>query len=150
MPEQQSLFPEPAQPSQTKNCIRCNIRCRVAAKRNPDAAVFVKGTVTTGRLCANCLVVDFFKNFELGPSAGLGKEYFDASVPWPAWRRDPEKRFDPTALREPHIQQQFTAIILAARAHYGAELLPEEIDWDEVIANWHLPFPEKKGKRGKR
>lgn len=124
-----------SQQYQIRNCIRCAKRCRAVAKKNPDAQVFVKGTVETGRLCADCLVVDFFKNFDLGILSSLGPDFVE--------------RFDPEGLRLPHIQEQFTAIIMAARKQYGAELTPEEIDWDEVIANWHLPFPEKP-KRGRR
>lgn len=116
---QQAFF---GPPEGTLNCVRCSKRCRVAAKRNPNAELFVKGTKETGRYCADCLVVDFLKNSE----------------------------DDPAGFRLPHMQQQMVAIILAARKEHGAELTPEEVDWDEVIANWHLPFPEKPKRRRAR
>ena len=61
-------------PEETKNCIRCGIRCRTVPKRNPNASMFVKGDMKTGKFCANCLVVDFFKNCDTGPSSSLGAE----------------------------------------------------------------------------
>ena len=146
---QQSLFSNAPAP-QTKQCVRCAKRCHVVDNRNPNANVFVKGTMETGRFCTECLVVDFFKNFELGPASALGAHYFDPSLPQPEYDEGrPDKRFDPEMLRAPHIQQQMFAIIAAAQKQYGAELTFEEIDWDEVIANWHLPFPEKP-KRGRK
>lgn len=136
-----------------KNCVRCEKRCRAVAKVNHSANIFVKGDIKTGRFCVECLVVDFFKNFEIGPSSALGAAYFDHSLPQPEYHKetgDPDRRFDPECLRLSHIQQQMTAVFVAAQTHHGAELDPSEIDWDEVIANWHLPFPPKrKRRRGK-
>jgi hypothetical protein len=128
MENQQSLFAN-GPPVQIVNCTRCGIRCQAVDKRNQKAQVFVKGDVLTGRFCVNCLVVDFFKNFELGPVI--------------------DDKFDPECLRLPHIQQQFAAIVVAAKSSYGAELTSGEIDWDEVIANWNLPFRDKP-KRGRK
>ena len=137
---------------QTKNCVRCAKRCRVAERRNPNANLFVKGDQKTGRFCAECVLVDFFKNSEHGPSSAFGKEYFDHSLPQPEWRRecgDSDRRFDPECLRLPHFQSMLRAILAAANSQYGAELSFDEIDMDEVIANWHLPFPERKRRKGK-
>ena len=102
----------------SKNCERCAKRCRAAQQRNNDADLFVKGTVQTGRFCADCLVADFFKNCERGPLSGMGQEFAD--------------RFDPESLRLPHIQDCFRSIIATAKTQFGAELTFEEIDWDEV------------------
>lgn len=138
------------EPYRFKNCARCGVRCRTVDKSNPMANYFVKGDARSGKFCANCLIVDFFKNFDLGPSSALGKEFFDSSLPQPKYRKelgDEDPRFDPESLRLPHIQAQLTNIILVAHRERGAELDPAEIDWDEVIANWHLPFPDKKGRR---
>lgn len=135
-----------------KNCERCAKRCRAVAKVNPKANIFVKGDMKTGRYCVECLIVDFFKNYEMGPAGALGLEFFDHSLPQPEWRKDvgdPDRRFAPESLRLPHIQKQMTAVIVAAQSHHGAELDPSEIDWDEVITNWHLPFPSK-GRRRKK
>ena len=147
--QQQELFGEPdgpKLPAKVALCTRCAKRCRIADKVNPNANYFVKGDEKTGRFCAECLMVDFFKNFDLGPSSAMGKEYFDHSIQQPEWRKqvgDKDNRFDPEAFRLPHIQHQMFSIIQATQA-MGGELTFEEIDWDEVIANWHLPFPEKK------
>ncbi len=119
-----------AQQTESKNCERCAKRCRVAPVSNPNAQVFRRGDMKTGRFCAECLIVDFFKNFDLGPSSALGKSYFDS--------------FNPECLRLPHIQAQLARIIVTAQTQYGSELDVSEIDWEEVIANWHLPFPGKK------
>lgn len=144
---------ENQQQEQFKNCERCAKRCRVEAKANPRASIFVKGDMKTGRFCGECLIVDFFKNFDLGPSSALGKEYFDHSLPQPEWRKDvgdKDVRFDPESLREPHVQQHMLQIIETAKRVHDAELEFGEIDWDEVIANWHLPFHEKpKGRKRK-
>lgn len=154
--EQASLFQDPSESVPTKNCVRCNIRCRATTKVNPNAQLFVIGDMKTGKYCANCLVVDFFKNFDLGPSSSMGKWYFDPTIPIPEYMQDdPEenkKRFNPASFREPHIQRQFLAILAVGQKEYGAELRPEDIDWDEVIANWHLPFPEPptRGRRKKK
>lgn len=134
---QQSLFPDAPQPL-VKNCVRCAKRCRVVDKANPNAQLFVKGDMKTGRFCTECLIVDFFKNFDYGGYPLM--EMLD--------RKD--KPFDPECFRLPHVQDQFGAIVVAAQKQFGAELSPEEIDWDEVIANWHLPFPEKPGRKKKR
>lgn len=138
--------------TQYKSCERCAKRCRVEPSTDPHAQLFVKGDMKTGRFCAECLIVDFFKNFDLGPSSAFGKEYFDHSLPQPEWRKelgDSSKRFDPACLREPHVQQHMLHIIETAKRVYGAQLEFGEIDWDEVIANWHLPFPEKRKRKGK-
>lgn len=153
MSEQKTLFGnEQPSSSQTKQCERCAKRCRVVEKVDPNANLFVKGTMKTGRFCADCLVVDFFKNCDQGPSSALGKEYFDHSIPMPEWRKDygdKDRRFDPQCLHEPHLRKQFGAILSCAQREYGAELTMDDIDWYEVVANWHLPFPETK-KRGRR
>ena len=121
-------------PQDTKTCIRCGILCRVATRQNPHAQVFVRGDKRTGRFCTECLVVDFFKNFDLGPVSALGSDFMNA--------------LDPEMLRAPHLQQQFFRILKAAQETYGAELGFDEIDWERVIVNWHLPFPKEKRKPG--
>ena len=111
--------------------------------------MFIKGTLKTGKFCNNCAVVDFFKNMDTGPSSGLGKEYFDHSLPQPEWRKevgDKDKRFDPESLRLPHIQEHMLRILVVSRG----ELPFEDIDWDEVIANWHLPFPVRRSGRKRK
>ena len=140
MSQQKNLFSQ----SPTKRCERCSKLCRVAEKRNPKSQLFVKGDRKTGRYCAECLVVDFLLNCDYGPQlnelaklTGPGPGPFDAT-----------RTFDPEVFRLPHVQEQFAAIVLKAQEQYSAELMPDEFDWLEVIANWHLPFP-KRTKRAK-
>ncbi len=140
-----------ALPSGVARCVRCSKRCRVVSKVNPSANLFVKGTVQTGRFCAECVFVDFLRNCEIGPATALGEHYFDPHKPQPGYEEgEPDRRFDPETLRLPHVQSQIRAIVEAAARQYGAELTFKEIDWDEVIANWALPFPEKKQRRRKK
>lgn len=132
---QQELFAEGgAQPPLVKLCERCAKRCRAKPKRNPNAEYFVKGDMETGRWCAECMFTEFLTQNELGPASALGRDFW--------------KTFDPQGLRLPHLQQQMCAIVSVAKQH-GGELDFAEIDWDEVIANWDLPFPEGP-KRGRR
>lgn len=155
MPQtQKELFGAPQNPG-VKMCTRCAKPCRVAAKVNPNADLFVKGTMETGKFCAECLVTDFLQNFEYGGQNAFNYQFVPAGRPCPRhydgqdW--ETRKIFDPEGLRLPHMQEQFASIVITAQKQFGAELTPEEFDWDEVIANWHLPFPEKptRGKRGK-
>lgn len=142
---EQSLFPPDTQ-QQVKRCVRCGIRCRVVEKANRQAEVFVRGDAETGLFCANCLVVDFFLNFDLGPISALDESFFRKPDTLPDCREELahyKPIFNPDCLRLPHIQEQFGRIVAAASAQHGAELSAEEIDWDAVIANWHLPFPVK-------
>ena len=139
-----------ALPSGVARCVRCSKRCRVASKVNPRASLFVKGTAQTGRFCAECVFVDFLRNCDIGPATALGEHYFDPHKPQPEYERGkPDRRFDPETLRLPHVQSQIRAIVEAAARQYGAELTFAEIDWDEVIANWSLPFPARKQRRTK-
>ncbi len=117
------------QQCETKLCERCAKRCRTVAKKNPNAQIFVLGTTETGRLCTECVVTHMIRVFDLGPSSSLGKERMNELFP--------------DCLRAPHIQEQMQRIIRVAASSYGSEMLPDAVDWDEVIANWHLPFAEE-------
>ena len=46
------------------------------------------------------------------------------------------KNFNPESLRLPHLQSQFARMMDVG----NSEADFSEIDWDEVIANWHLEF----------
>lgn len=48
-------------------------------------------------------------------------------------------RSGPKGLSLPDIQKQFEAILKSART----DAIPGEINWDIVIQNWDLPFPNK-------
>lgn len=109
---------------QTTNCIRCGVRCR--KKQGSDNAKLLRHTTSDIGYCVNCGTTSFLMSLDVISSSGRGA-----------------KPFDPECLRLPHIQEQFIAVMAAGKA----DARPDEIDWLEVIANWHLPFPEKRGHR---
>jgi len=39
------------------------------------------------------------------------------------------------------VVNQFAAVLQAGKS----QMLPDEIDWIEVVGNWGLPFPKVKG-----
>ena len=119
--------------AETKTCERCGKLCQTVPTTNTTAQVFVRGTAVSGRFCTGCVVVDFLKNFNLGPSNALGPEFF--------------KSFDPEGFRLPHLQAQFARAVVVAARRFGSELTVDEIPWDEIIKNWHLPFPTKRNKK---
>lgn len=102
-------------------CQRCGVPCRVASSTNPDARL-LKHAPTPEGFCPNCAVTEFL----------LGFEFMIGS--------------DVRRLLSPHIQQQFAEIMRAG----NADAMPDEIDWNAIVANWELPFPKAKRKRGKR
>jgi hypothetical protein len=107
---------------QVRNCLRCAARCVVAETRN-DAARVVSHADGDG-LCHNCIVTQTLKSISLMHSAIL-----PAGTTWQS------------ALRLPHIQEQFSRLLVAGKA----DLCGDQIDWDEVAANWDLPMPGKQG-----
>lgn len=110
---------------QVAHCSRCGVRCRVAADRNDKARLLMNADRAQG-WCCNCAATDFLKNTE---PLGMLIE-----------------RGGPEMLRLGHIQEQFGQIMVAG----GADVNPPEIDWDEVIANWGLPFEEKPRGKGRK
>ncbi len=99
-------------------CIRCGIRCRVDSPGNPNAKMLRRSKQPKG-LCVNCAVHDFLRNT------------------YPANMLLAES--GPKALALPHIQEQFAGIMRAG----FSDAVPDEIDWDLIIENWDLPFPNK-------
>ena len=99
----------------TTTCERCGQPLRVADQRNPDARMLRYAQAPEGH-CVNCAVAAWFVELELR-----------RLVP------------DPAALRLPHVQQQFVAVMRANQA----DAQPEEIDWEHVIKNWDLPFKKR-------
>jgi hypothetical protein len=122
MPEPQpSLFEEPT----VVLCQRCAKRCR-AGKGRADSRPFRKAE---RGMCLECCVCALFQR----PTDG------DAALPT-ALAMAVERGFKPEDLRLPHIQETFARLLNVGKS----EATMEEIDWDEVIANWPLPFPGDK------
>jgi hypothetical protein len=69
----------------------------------------------------DCAATEFFRTTE--PISGLLEE-------------------DLSALRLPHVRDQFAAVLAAGLA----DARPDELDWDRIIANWDLPL-RKRGRR---
>jgi hypothetical protein len=126
---QKNLFSEMQTPA-IKNCSRCGRKCRCAEKES-TAKYMRRGTVASGEFCANCLMTHFLKNFDLGPRQAMGADEFDKTFP--------------DALRLPHIQEQMNKIASFGDGPAG------EVDWEVVVAQWHLEFPRSGGRgAGKR
>jgi hypothetical protein len=128
----QSLFDLPGSPGVVR-CERCGKRCRAAKSEKPEARPFRKAERGT---CLECCVAGLFQQ----PTNG------DEALPT-ALAMAVKNGSKPEDLRLPHLQQQFERLMRVGQseAEFG------QIDWDEVIANWHLPFPpEPARKRGRR
>ena len=106
----------------TGKCLRCGIRCRVAGGSDPKARLLQLSETATG-FCINCGVADFMR-----------------STPVLA---DIIERNGVQGLRHWTVQAQFAAVMKAG----GAQVVPDQIDWLEVIANWELPWPKPRGRR---
>jgi len=99
------------------NCQRCGARCRIDKVPNSKARM-LKRAAGKG-LCVNCAVHDFLRN-TYPPNILLAKS-------------------GPKVLLYPQIQQQFVEIMKIGRA----DAKPDEIDWQRIVDNWELPFPQK-------
>jgi hypothetical protein len=94
-------------------CGRCGEPLQVADRRNPEARLLRHAKVPRG-LCANCALTQFLLTTE--PISNLIKA-------------------QPEVLRLPHVQAQVKAVLVANQA----DASPDEISWERIIANWHLP-----------
>ena len=101
-------------------CPRCEKRCVGEATQRPESRPFQK---SLKGMCLECTVSAFFQdeNQDVGIGFALPKD------------------FPPDGLRLPHIQDQIRRVLAAGMC----EASFDEIDWDEIIANWHLPFGTK-------
>lgn len=103
--------------SKTSKCDRCGCNARGAPTKKPEAQLLrraVKG------VCVNCGIVLFLQRLTNAHVAGTVGSHL------------------PGALKLPHIQEQFEAVMRAG----SAEVMPDEIDWDRVIALWDVaPAP---------
>jgi hypothetical protein len=125
--------PQPAPQPSAANvvlCPRCGKRCRAEASSKPESRPFRKALVG---MCLECCVASLFQQ----PTAD------NQTLPY-ALSMAVKNGFKPDDLRLPHLQEQFERLLRVgnSEADFG------QIDWDEVIANWSLPFPElPKGKK---
>lgn len=113
-----------AKSGQRVNCERCGVPLTIGVGA-PEARFITLASGPRG-LCANCVVTRFFKSQEMAHAADCGKARL------------------PEALRSPHVQAQFACVLRAGES----DLAPDLIDWLEVIANWHLPFPGRGKSKG--
>lgn len=154
---QGQLFHEPQPPlggGQIGQCQRCAVRCRVRGTQTADARL-LRYALTPEGLCVNCAMTEWLQTTDGikeqlanrkcrrcgGLQTSLG--YFDRQCRC----AQPDIPGVGEILRLPHIQALFRQLMAVGRA----DAQPDEIDWDEVIANWDLPWPPKaRRRRGKK
>jgi hypothetical protein len=111
------LFPEM---EGTTQCGRCRVPVRVnAERRNPDAQMLRLSKVPKG-MCVNCAVTEWLMNT------------------YPINMQIEEMGYE--ALLNPGIQEMFGGLMESAKA----DARPDEINWELVVANWHLPLNVKR------
>jgi hypothetical protein len=99
-------------------CDRCGRMLRVAGPHNPDARMLVRAKEPHG-YCINCATHDWLRNT------------------YPVNMQLAEK--GPRILLYPHIRELFGYLLQTANA--DAKL--DEINWNLIVENWELPFPDK-------
>ena len=97
-------------------CPRCSRPCQVAPLADPPGRLLTRSTVPSG-LCPNCAVRVLLAATPLARLAETS----------PA---------GPAAFLVPHVQAQFVQLM----ARGGAQMRPDEIDWEAVVAQWDLPL----------
>lgn len=116
MNSQPSLFSE----DKTCSCKRCGVKCRVTGPASPEATLLRLSEEPKG-VCVNCCVTEFLMN-----SYPLNMQLED---------------YGPEILLHPGMTEQFTPLM---QVHH-AQANPEEINWELVVRNWHLPVKVKRG-----
>jgi hypothetical protein len=104
-------------------CTRCAMPCIVAADRSADARMAAHAD--GAGVCPNCLVACFLKSPPMDTPVRMAME-----------------RVGMDFLRSGHVQSQFGVVLRAGLA----DLDINQIDWDEVAANWDLPIDPKSAK----
>lgn len=105
-------------------CLRCAAQCRVADRAN-DHARPIRHADGAG-YCPNCAVTEYLRSPEIDISYLL-----------------PEGTDIREALRAPHIQEAFAALLKGGMS----DLEANSINWNLVIDHWELPFPKIRRKR---
>lgn len=100
------------------NCQRCGVRIRLDPKAGSKAKMLKRSAVPKG-LCLNCAMHDWLRNtYPVNLLLAQG---------------------GPRALSLPHIQEMIAGIMKSQ----FSDAAVDEIDFDAVIENWDLPFPNK-------
>ena len=102
----------------TTNCERCGVQLQVDAVPGSEAKMLRRSKMPKG-FCINCAVHDFLRN-TYPPNIQLAES-------------------GPQILLIPHIQTLFAGIMKAG----FADANPDEINWQRIVDNWELPFPNK-------
>lgn len=110
-------------------CTRCKRLCALAGPPTPEARLLRFATADHvaefGGLCVDCATTGFLKAIEIVP----------ATI----------ERHGVAMLLNPHVQKQFITLMISGKA----DARPDEINWQNVVDNWDLPFPKKKRARQK-
>ena len=104
-------------------CLRCTRPCEVSPPTAPPGRLLTRSASPSG-LCPNCAVRTFLAATPLARLAETS----------PA---------GPAAFLVPHVQAQFVQLM----ARGGAQMRPDEIDWEAVVAQWDLPLPGTRRRR---
>jgi len=102
----------------TTDCERCGAKIKVDAMPGSEAKMLRRSKEPKG-ICINCAVHDWLRN-TYPPNILLAQS-------------------GPKILLLPHIQEQFAEIMKVG----FADAQPDEIDWQRIVDNWELPFPNK-------
>ncbi len=115
----------------------------MARSRNESARPIRKWLPARG-YCPNCAITEFILGTPsmsqiVSGSMSPKPPGMDAAL-YERMAADERQRASqfPEAFRLPHIQEAFASMLRVGECE-----AVEEIDWDEVIANWDLPFPRK-------
>jgi hypothetical protein len=109
---QQDLFDDTLAAQATTTCMRCRQPIRLAPRQREESYPFRLAVINEG-VCANCVVTEFLYNtYPIN-------EQLD--------------RAGPEILLHPLMSKAFQPIVAQC------DMNVEEIDWQLVVANWHLP-----------
>lgn len=102
------------------NCERCNRLCKLAPIPESKAKLLKRAKTPKGGLCINCSATSFIMSIPT-LMVGINKNGVDI-------------------LLNQHVVNQFTEVLKAG----FADANPNEIDWELVVKNWHLPIKGSK------
>lgn len=100
------------------NCLRCGAKCKIEPIPGSKARLLKRGNKEG--LCLSCAVHDWLRNTYPINMLLAGMQ-------------------NPQNLLLPDIQEQFAGILKVG----FSDAKPDEIDWQQIVDNWDLPFPTK-------